>query len=554
MARQRNLNLPTRESLEKCRERLSLLEWTHRHRIIQNKDTNQVGPFRLDDYQWLHDLYNCIGHLPPGFHMVIRKAAQMGLTELVINLGFYAIDQYGARVFYALPPGMNVVSDFAHDRISPAIGHSPHIQDMVGDTDNVGLKTFERGALYLRGTSVPKGRPDKAPQLASVPADVAIIDELDRVPPAAVPLIRDRMGDSRLKAEVDLSTPTYPGVGIDAEYQRSDQREPMIQCQACGRWHWLVWDLVAEIDRKVAAWCPTCKAAIDRHSAWDQDRIRYEARNPESPIIGYWVSKLVSPRVSLADLWRRAKSVEVDEVLAFHNNDLGVGYEPEGSRLTLELLRACADDYEMPETARWTAMGVDVGLVLNVWIMELTEVGRHRAVYIDEVLEWQELDRLMVRYGVGCCVVDDAPELTADLEFARRWRGKVFLANYTEGMPGRDWCAFDLKRQQVRIDRTAGLDRAHGHIEAQVDSLPRDFEMIPNFVQQMTANLKTKGVKADGTVFYHFPRTGKPDHYDHAKVYAEAAMERLQRLRPPDQRREVRGKPAAGQPRYRDRL
>ena len=24
---------------------------------------------------------------------------------------------------------------------------------------------------------------------------------------------------------------------------------------------------------------------------------------------------------------------------------------------------------------------------------------------------------------------------------------------------------------------------------------------------------------------YVFPKTGKPDHYDHAKVYAEAAME-----------------------------
>jgi len=84
--------------------------------------------------------------------------------------------------------------------------------------------------------------------------------------------------------------------------------------------------------------------------------------------------------------------------------------------------------------------------------------------------------------------------------------------------------------------------------------LPRTFELIPNLVQQMTVNLKTKGIKPDGTVFYHFPRTGKADHYDHAKVYAEAALERLQKLRPPGQRQEAEGKPAAGQPRYRGRV
>jgi phage terminase large subunit GpA-like protein len=537
-------------------EKPTLLEWVQKHRVILDKKTGELGAFKFTEYPWLLHLYNEIGTLAPDWTMVIRKAAQMGLTEMAINLAFYIIDEHRGRVFYALPPGQNVVGDFAHERISPAIAQSPHIQAMAGDTDNVGLKTFKRGALYLRGTSVPQGRPDKAPQLASVPADAAIIDEVDRVPPAAIPLIEDRMGDSRLKAELLLSTPTYPGVGIDAAYQTSDQREPMIQCQECGRWHWLVWDLVAERDGQVRCWCPTCKAAIDRVSAWEHKRIKWVAQNPESDVVGFWISKLLSPRVDLTDLWERSKSTEVDVVLAFHNNDLGVGYEPEGARLTLELLRACADDYDMPDTASWCAMGVDVGYVLNVWIMQPLQDGRQRAVYIDEVLNWEDLDRLMVRYGVRVCVVDDGPELTADIAFARRHRGRVFLANYTENMDGADWCRWNLKSQKVTIDRTHGLDRSHGDIEAQVDSLPRDFELIGDFTQQMTVNLKTKGVKADGTVYYHFPKTGKPDHYDHAHVYCLAAMERLkmlQRARGTDET-EQEALPSTGERRYRGRL
>jgi hypothetical protein len=551
----RGLEIPrTEPRREPAAEALSFLEWTTAHRHIRSKRTGNLEPFSLAEYPWLIEPYQVINDLPPGLEIVIRKAAQLGWTEWAINITFYAIDRYGARVFYALPPGLNVVSDFAHDRVSPAISGSPYIREMAGDIDNVGLKTFKRGAMYLRGTNVPQGRPDKAPQLSSVPADVAIIDEWDRVPPAAIPLIYGRLGDSRYAIKVGLSTPTYPGIGIDAEYQRTDQREPMIQCQDCETWHWLTWSLVDMVDGKVAAWCPSCKAELDLVSSWDQKRIKYVARNPESDVIGYWVPKLVSPRASLTDMWERAHSTQVETVLAFHNNDLGVGYEPEGARLSLELLRGCADDYEMPDTASWTAMGVDVGLYLTVWIMKLDENGRHRAVYLGEVPEWQDLDRLMIRYGVRVCVVDDAPELREDIAFARRHKGRVFLATYLDDIPGAEWTRYDLKQQKVRIDRTTGLDRSHGDIEAQVDSLPRDFELIGNFVQQMTANLKAKGIRDDGTVYYHFPRTGKPDHYDHAHVYAKAAMERLQRMQGRGERTQEEAVPASGERRYRGRM
>lgn len=540
---------------ERDEEPLTFLDWTVAHRLIRDKRTGHMGQFSLADYPWLLEPYQVIGDLPPGFEIVVRKAAQLGWTEWAINLTFYAIDRYGARVFYALPPGLNVVSDFAHDRVSPAISSSPYIRDMAGDIDNVGLKIFRRGAMYLRGTNIPRGRPDKAPQLASVPADVAIIDEWDRVPPAAVPLIHDRLGDSRYKIKVGLSTPTYPGIGIDVEYQKTDQREPRVQCQACGEWHWLNWSLVDYREGAVEAWCRSCQAAIDLVSGWDQKRIVYQPRNLDSDIVGYWVPKLVSPRADLAEMWTRAHSTDVADILAFHNNDLGVGYEPEGARLTLELLRACADDYEMPDIAEWTAMGVDVGIYLTVWIMQPMENGRDRTVYLGEVREWEELDRLMIRYGVHICVVDDQPELREDIAFARRHRGRVFLATYTNNMPGVEWVMFDRRRQRAHIDRTTGLDKSHGDIEAQVDSLPRSFELIGDFVQQMTVNLKTKGLRDDGTVFYHFPRTGRPDHYDHAHVYVKAAMDRLRRLRRiAGGEAEGEGVPVAGERRYRGRM
>jgi len=551
----------------------TLLEWTQQSRVIQNRKTREYSPFSLAEYPWLRPLYNEIGaallearagtRYAPLF--VLRKAAQMGATEFALNAAFYGIDEFGLNVFYALPPGAGIAGDFAHTRVDPAIAHSPHLREIAGDTDNVGLKTFRRGALYLRGTHIPAGRPDKAAQLAQVPADIAVIDEWDRIPPAAIPLIYDRLGDSRFKIKLGLSTPTYPGVGIDAEYQASDQREPAIRCQACGEESPLNWDLVGERDGQVEVWCPQagCGAAIDLHSAWDhkpnesEARLRFVAQNPESQIVGFWIPKLVSPRANLAAMWQRAQSTQEADRLAFWNNDMGLPYEPKGARLNLELLRACMGGHLLSDTVTsgWAAMGVDVGRSLHVWVMEPLPDGLRRTVFVGEVGQWEDLDRLMARYGVGACVVDDGPELVADVAFARRHRGKVFLATYVEELAGAEWCQFDLKRQRVRIERTAGLDRSHGNIEGQRDVLPADFEAVEGLVEHMTANLKARGVKPDGTVFYHFPRTGRPDHYDHAKVYAEAAFERLGKLRRPEETPRASSVPTTSKARsYRGRL
>jgi len=552
--------------------RLTLLQWTEQHRFIQNKATREIARFGLGDYPWLEPIYNEIGRVlfevltgeraAPTIYL--RKGAQLGVTEFALNVTWYGIDCFGLSVFYALPPGHGIAGDFAHTRVDPAIAYSPRLQEIAGDIGNVGLKMFRRGVLYLRGTHIPGGRPDKATQLASVPADMAIVDEWDRIPPAAIPLIRDRLGDSRYKLWLGLSTPTYPGIGIDAEYQETDQREPQIRCQACGAWNWLTWDLVAEREGQVSVWCPDCQGAIDRATAWEQGRLRFTAREPDRAAIGYWLPKLISPRASLAEMWAQSQATNEAKILAFWNNAMGLPYEPKGARLTLELLRACMGQHLLSDrqTATWSAMGVDVGLTLHVWIIEGIQSGidpnrswRAWTLYLGEVAEWDELDGLMARYGVGVCVVDAMPERRLASQFAQRHPGKVFLATYVEEVPGAEWCQFDVPKKRVRIERTTGLDRAHENIAGQRDVLPRDFEAVPGFVEQMTANLKVKGIKPDETVFYHFPRTGKPDHYDHAKVYCEAAMERLQKLRPPDSRQRGSAVPRSSKKRsYRGRL
>ena len=204
---------------------------------------------------------------------------------------------------------------------------------------------------------------------------------------------------------------------------------------------------------------------------------------------------------------------------------MGLPYEPKGARLTRELIAACASPvyHTFPDRASWTAMGVDVGLELHYWIKERRPDGRERAVAIGSVLEWEQLDPLMVRYGVQRCVVDDAPELREDRKFQQRHRGKVWLAQYLDSKDA-DLARWDRKRGVVKIERTKGLDEASAKIQLGIDELPADWENVPDIVEHLTASIKAKRVLEDGSTRYHFPRTGKPDHLHHAKLYCEVAL------------------------------
>jgi len=536
----------------------SFLEWTLEHRFIRDKKRDKKGlrvqQFSLRDYPWLRDIYNIIGNLEPESRVVIKKAAQIGATELALNYAFWLLDGRG-HVFYALPPGPTQ-GNFAHARVDPAISASPYIREMAGNIDNVGLKTFVSGLnLYIRGTNVPKGDPSKAAQLSEAPADVAIIDEFDRVPPAAVPLIRDRLGDSRLMIEIDLSTPTYPDVGIDSEYLGTTQHEPKIQCQECGAWHWLTWALVrgpVADDPHAQILCHSCHKAIERDEMWEQGRCQWEPRHGYRRTVGFWIPKLVSERVDLDAMWNRSQARRDIDIQAFWNSDLGLPYEPKGSRITREIVAACVGEtYEtFPSRARWCAMGVDVGIELYVWIKQRSEWGRERTVFVGSVLEWSDLDKLMVQYGVQRCVVDDNPELRLDKLFQARHRGKVWLAQYVDDDKS-DLATWIRKRRIVKMERTKALEEASAKLALVIDELPQDWETVEDILEHLAASIKAKRVKEDGSTVYHFPRTGKPDHLHHAKAYCEAAMSILPRdPGGPGGADEKDGVPAASSRRY----
>lgn len=515
--------------IEPVADRPAFGQWSEENRRIKDgRAGGAIVPFTLRNYPWLHAMYEVIDDLPPGGKLVLRKCAQVGFTEFVINLAFFVI-AHGGSVFYALYPSKMLVSDFVHARIDTAISQSPAIAALAGDIDNVGLKSFSGGHLYIRSTHIPKGDPQRAPALTEVPADLAVFDEFDRIPPAAVPLVLDRLKASALKWAVYGSTPTFPGVGIDREYQDTTRHEIQIKCTHCGAWQWLKWESVKgpRLGGRGRVWlqCQECAREIERAGMWYNGRARWKARDEGQRVIGFWISRLADPGADLALLWGESLDQRSHKQQVFFNSDLGRPYEPKGSRLTRENLGSCVNPRRtrFEAVGAWTAMGVDVGKPNYYWIKRRLPGGRERTVAVGEAESWSHLDKIMVQYGVRRAVVDDRPELSADVDFQKRHLGKVWLAQEID-QPDAPLARFKRGEGVVLVERTKGLDKAADKLRLMVDELPTAWEAVPNLLEQMTANIKAQRVKEDGAVSYYYTSGGKPDHYHHAKSFVEIAM------------------------------
>jgi len=222
------------EPIEGCSGReMGLLTWT----IVRRARLKPGVSFDLVRHPYLVALYG-----ERAREVVVYKAGQMGASEYAISYALHAADERAATVLYVFPTDTHV-SDFSAARIGPAIEASAYLDSIVVEggaaggrrgADRVTLKRVRDRFVYLRGAKV--SRDGKAAQLKAVDADVLVLDEVDEMDSRAPTIAEKRLGHSEIGETRWVSTPSYPGVGIHAKWQESDQREWMVRCEHCGEW------------------------------------------------------------------------------------------------------------------------------------------------------------------------------------------------------------------------------------------------------------------------------------------------------------------------------
>lgn len=515
-----------------------VLEWTQKKRpqLIPGR------PFDLPSHKYLIDLYRCHNK-----EIVVKKSGQAGVSEWLISYAIHACDQRVANVLYVFPTE-GTIGDFSTARLGPAIEASEYLSQIIvtgsgmggsKGSDRIMLKRFRDRFMYLRGSLVePDG---SAPKLKSIDADVLILDEVDEQDQRCPPIAKKRLGHARadLGNILWVSTPTFPGYGIDAEYADSDQRNWMLPCPHCGHRQALTIDQIVlewdEIGRPVAwngqtesrAWvgCEHCHKELDRLADGE-----WVPKYPENERAGFHISKLFSPHNRLNDVVKNLDTADETKRREAFNQDLGETYTPRGGNLTTEIIDACRRDYgHGTDRFHTCCMGIDVGSVLHVVIRTLPNFlnKETKQLYAGEAT-WDSVLNLVAIYNPRTIVVDANPEITKVREFQEKFQyNRVWVAYYpnqplgTKHVEMMDW---DVVQRKVTLDRTRIMDTTFAGFYANKSTLPAHARNIRDYYKHMRANIRVmKEIGHSGVEVATYIEHGD-DHYAHAEVYCMAAL------------------------------
>jgi len=508
---------------------LDLLTWT-----IVNRPMLKPGAlFDVVTHGYLTDLYCERSRV-----VVVYKASQMGASEYAISYALHAADQRLATCLYVFPTDTHV-SDFSSARLGPALESSPYLSSVVVDgtgadgkrgADRVTLKRVRDRFIYLRGGQVkPNGQ---SPQLKSIDADVLVLDEVDEMDPRATSIAQKRLGHSSIKEERWISTPTYPGVGIHAKWLESDQREWFVCCAHCGeRQPITIGQIVDEWDElgRPVRWhdyiaCVKCGKALERLGKGE-----WVAAYPGKEIVGYHLTKLFSPLVTVVDVVKALDTTDETKRREAYNQDLGLPYTPRGGQMTDEVLDRCRRDYSHhPLNGEETVMGADVGKVIHVVIRgpRNSVTGERPQRWAGEVESFEALGQLMRRYAVTRAVIDALPETRKVRELQAAFeRGVVWLAYYvpqktgTRTVDAEIWNAAD---GVVSVDRTRSLDETMSRFYEQENTLPAYARDLRDYYAHLKSPVRLLERGPGGQLVATYVESG-PDHLAHAENYCTIA-------------------------------
>ncbi len=510
------------------------------HRRIMGGDF--AGPYGYKYHPWVKEIHDS----QADFNTAM-KAAQMGITEVAINIAFYKIDVCKKDVLYVLPTEKNA-GDFAKGRFNVALLYSPYLKQIFTDTNTIALKQAGGITLYIRGS-----RGDS--NLKGIPVSTLILDELDEMDQKQIWLALERLSGQLEKSVWAISTPTVPKYGIHKLFLQGSQEHYIFKCPHCSRQTELLWPDCVEVvgdtitDPRIKESFIKCKEC--QHKLEHGDKPNWLAQGIWEPTAdtdgshrSWYINQLYSYTVTPKDIALAHFRGLGDEAAQceFHNSKIGLPFIPDGGQVTeVELDTSIANYSKKDKGARPTVgggriitLGVDQGKLNHAVVVEyfFNDYGYDiNAISFAKVLwegkvpgdDFEELDRLMREWQIMGCVIDADPQINDARRFARRFHGYVHLCRYRRGQTGKEISITEEEDGApiATCDRTNWLDATLGRFHSDRIQLPMDvsFEFRDNVKNLVRTYEKDENNNPKATYI-----TTGADHFAHALNYAEIAL------------------------------
>jgi phage terminase large subunit GpA-like protein len=520
---------------------LKISDWADAYRKLSPESSAEAGAWRTDRAPYQREIMDAFND-PDIQRIAFIKSAQVGATEILLNVIGYYIDQDPAPMLI-MQPTLQMAQAFSKDRLATMIRDSEKIRDCVKDPrsrdsgNTVLSKKFAGGNLNIVGSNSASG-------LASRPIRIVLADEVDRYESSAgaegdpISLATKRTTTFWNKKIYMCSTPTIKGLSrIETAFEESDKRYYHVPCPECNvkqvlKWKNVVWDENKPETANYA--CDECGSIIDESKKqWMLKHGEWIASEPKSDTAGFHISELYSVWSTWADMAKSfLEAKKQPEMLkTWINTALGESWEEQGETIEHEELlerRLNYDSATIPEAVLVLTAGVDTqkdrlelqmvgwGVNYESWVIEYKIFwGDPNAANV-----WQELDNYLKKrfktetgrvLTISCTCIDSGGHHTNQVyQFTKPRQGRrVFAIKGLSqaGKPIANRPTFVGKNKAVLYG--VGVDSAKEAIFARLSSEPEDTtlhfcsDLDEEYFKQLTAEKRvTKFVRGRKTLIW----------------------------------------------------
>ena len=500
------------QALAQSAEREGLLPFLQRYVKPEGRE------WTLEGHEYLRALAE-----DPARHIVVEKAAQMGLSTLFIG-ELLQVCLAGHRAGYFLDTKA-AMSEFVQARIDPIIDADDELMHQVVEerfepdrprrrgkgVDNIRQKKIGRGLAYFLGVN---NRGD----VRTRALDAVYLDEVSELDPDLVDFVDDRMLHSTLRLRREISQPRIPEMDIDEAFQLSDMKYWQIRCRRCRTWSALELSFPACLVQVKGEWriaCPRCHARVYRKNG------EWVALHPGRDISGYHLSQLYGAYCTaemIAQKWALAQT-RPSRMENFMVSYLGLPFAGDRQPMPPGFTQGYCGDWTMSLDGKGANLpagiafaGIDVGDMCHLVIARYAQEGERRVgriVLLEQTNRWELLLQRLQQHEVKMVVVDAMPYKPDAKRLCRAFGPAAII--YSNAM-ATHYGIEDGETEPVhtiKVDRTEYMDAVSDAFRAGELWLPRaSMTEVALARDQLGRFVKDK--RADGSFAY---RRSVDNHY-----------------------------------------
>lgn len=326
--------------------------------------------------------------------VIVASGSQLGKTEAVLNVVGHRFSDGPFTPALMVAPTEKLARSMSRDRFDKMIASTPVLWDRLkkGHANKVTEKMIGGLRLGFAWAGSPT-------ELASHPAGLVLIDELDRMDPDSgqegdpVTLARARTRTYPNAKVGVFSTPTIEGASpIWSLYEEGTMGKWAWCCPDCSDWFVPMLELLWWPDKAspqeafsgARLVCPHCGSQLDNHHksemnrtgrfmyhSFDESGEHIPAADPWEPLqcrtASFWISGLASPWQTFGEVAEvmvaAYRSKEDNRIQAAINTACGELWKTEGDAPEFEQVRGLTRPYPaktVPDMVQMLVMGVDV--------------------------------------------------------------------------------------------------------------------------------------------------------------------------------------------------